>query len=711
MVRASAWVIGLGLWGATVGCTETLRYNHTDEPADADSDKPNDTDEPTPIEPRPDEVELPDAGVWVPPPPTGEDVYKTIQSLRLEPQNAVLTISQQAGASQRFSLFATMEGVDKEVDVTENAVFYVSTNYQLGSFPDDGAVFESNTNKARGGYAIVTARVSNVDGEVLEARAGITLKLQATLTDPRMGGALSADLPADPEALFEADEDNAKKPQLVYPNDGVLLPPNMNQLDVHFRPGAESSIYEVSFDSAVADLRYFIRCGPQENGGCVFALDGLAYRLLADSNRGAPPVKVQVRASNDQGEWVASSDPISIQFTDTDVNGGLYYWTTSGDTAIMRFDFGVENSVPEVFLAPNRDGMGERCIGCHTISPDGHKVVASLGGQREGYQVFVDDLTQARDAPNFIDRNGQARADQQDDRIQFAAFNPDGSRFVSVYGDTIEPDRNTLWFHDGDTGARIPGAELELDFEPDHPAWSADGRLIAMTRVGEHGTSQRPFNGGISLIELLDDDSWSTPLDVLPVVTGDGKSRYNPGFVPDASLIIFSESSCPGGNELSDFCDGDTDPSAKTWAVPPSENAEPVFLARAGAPGIEDQGITDLSDTFPRTSPFEGLYRDPALTLDSDEPLRKVYWVTIASRRRVGLRNQESNQQLWMFAIDPQHVLDGKDGSFPAFHLPFQDPNTRNHIGQWTEEIVDDTPEPVVPEPPPHEIPDPPELG
>jgi hypothetical protein len=41
-----------------------------------------------------------------------------------------------------------------------------------------------------------------------------------------------------------------------------------------------------------------------------------------------------------------------------------------------------------------------------------------------------------------------------------------------------------------------------------------------------------------------------------------------------------------------------------------------------------------------------------------------------------------------MFAIDPDQIAAGKDGSFSGFFLPFQDLSTSNHIAQWTEAIV-----------------------
>jgi hypothetical protein len=38
--------------------------------------------------------------------------------------------------------------------------------------------------------------------------------------------------------------------------------------------------------------------------------------------------------------------------------------------------------------------------------------------------------------------------------------------------------------------------------------------------------------------------------------------------------------------------------------------------------------------------------------------------------------------------VDEDGTLDGKDRSFPAFWLPFQDVNAHNHTAQWVEKIV-----------------------
>ena len=75
--------------------------------------------------------------------------------------------------------------------------------------------------------------------------------------------------------------------------------------------------------------------------------------------------------------------------------------------------------------------------------------------------------------------------------MQFGSFDPLGDLFVGIYGDGSPLDPKSLYFHDGTTGLILPGLTKQLAFEPDHPAWSPDGTMIAMTHVGAHNTSQR----------------------------------------------------------------------------------------------------------------------------------------------------------------------------------------------------------------------------
>jgi hypothetical protein len=623
-----------------------------------------------------------------------------IASLRIDPKDAVLELAAGEEGTQDYRVFATLEGASTEIDITDRTVFYVPDNWRVGSFADNGPKFATSATEPRGGTLTVQASAASTDGTIEKIETSLTVLYRSAPVDPRDDGSGAFDVPSDAASLFDGSEDALRAPRLVYPNDGVLLPPNLQRLAVHFEAGSpDNTLFEVSFDTQGVELRYYVRCGEQVDGGCILELDAASFKLLADSSREGQTVKLRVRGTNDAGQAVGRSVEQTLSFARTDVRGALYYWRTSNPEGIMRADFGAADIDPEPFLLEDDPRLSRTtymdsssgdiaCVGCHTLSRDGSRIIASQGGQNDGYQVYIKNLAMDPLDTRFITVNGD-----DENRIQFASFSPDAETFVSVFGDTDDISaRHTLWFHDGDNGARKPADSIELPWEPDHPEWSPDGEMIALTRVGIHRTSQRPRKSGIELLRrdaTGPNKGWSAPVTVVPIA--DGLNRYNASFVPDSSLFVFSESTCPGGagEEDSGDCDADTDPSAKTWAVVPELDAAPVLLARAAAGGVRDDGATDLTDTFPRSAPFDSEYDDTA-----------VYWVTVSSKRRAGLYNDSHRQLLWMFAIDPAKIKDGEDGSYPAFFLPFQDLDTSNHIGQWTSQVVTDEPPPPPPDPP-----------
>ena len=53
-------------------------------------------------------------------------------------------------------------------------------------------------------------------------------------------------MPADPSALFAGTADTARAPKVVYPNDGVLVPPNLGKLELHWlRGSADNALFEI----------------------------------------------------------------------------------------------------------------------------------------------------------------------------------------------------------------------------------------------------------------------------------------------------------------------------------------------------------------------------------------------------------------------------------------------------------------------------------
>ncbi|HXQ94219.1 MAG TPA: hypothetical protein VN864_03500, partial [Thermoplasmata archaeon] len=350
----------------------------------------------------------------------------------------------------------------------------------------------------------------------------LTVNLTAQFTGPVLpvdtpdGGTSTngGPVPANAASLFGGPAKAAYAPTIAYPNDGVMLPPNLKFLEVHWVPAAGTTLYEVSFVSAAANISYIVGCGSVPNGpfpasACALVLDETGYGYLSQSNAGGGPVTVTVAATDSTGTGVGTSSPITIQFSEQPVNGGVYYWNVSA-TEIMRFDFGGTGLKPELFLAPGNYGLpGGQCVGCHALSADGSKIVASLNGQGGGQIVYLNDLASSPGPLGTANTSYLTLAGNAANHIQFASFNPSGNEFVAVYGDgntagttTIPADPNidNLWLHDGNTGDILSG--YTLGFEPDHPSWSPDGTMIAVTHVGTHNTSQREYSGGIDVIPV-----------------------------------------------------------------------------------------------------------------------------------------------------------------------------------------------------------------
>ena len=81
-------------------------------------------------------------------------------------------------------------------------------------------------------------------------------------------------------------------------------------------------------------------------------LDPDGYRYVAETMRGAGVVTLRIREIDDDGDYVWESGTAQLRFSREDVQGGLYYWTTTdpfGEPSgrIMRVDFGWESQEPE----------------------------------------------------------------------------------------------------------------------------------------------------------------------------------------------------------------------------------------------------------------------------------------------------------------------------------------------------------------------------
>ncbi len=594
---------------------------------------------------------LPDGGVTS---------HGALTSIAVTPAGESLLIDGTTPATGQFQAQGTFADGHTE-DITHQATFSLS-DLSLGQFK--GNTLTSTT--THGGATSVLAAVGNVVGLTT-----LTLQIHEAANDPA-----SANLPSNPAAKFSGANDPGRAPSLIYPNDGVLVPPNLGQLEFQFYPGANNTLFELSFSSTTSQIKIYLRCTPL-NGGCVFEPWPALWTWLAESNRGAS-VTIGLRGTDDNGTGVGSAATQTLALSTDDVQGAIYYWTTSNGTGIMRYDFAGQSSpsgmgAAQKFVGP--EVAGGECVGCHALSKDGTKMVAEAGGQNSGAIVLLD-VASAMPIVPF----------DSTPRSTFESWEPSGDRFVGVYGDEGASDYDLLLF-DGGT-AQLLGAidgTGSAAHPADHPDWSTDGNIIAYTKVGRPNTLQRMSSGAIEIVTQTG-GGWSAPTEIAPSVAG--KNRYYPAVSPDGSFLLFDESTCSPGGDGSE-CDADTDPTATLFAAPLRGGATPILLARANAPGPGDGGETRLTSSFPKWSPF--IFRR------TGEAGSRLEWVTFSSTRSFGLRHPPppsdgseglSSTWIWMAAIDPDQVANGMDPSYPAFAVPFQDFTTSNHIAQWTTVVV-----------------------
>ncbi len=575
------------------------------------------------------------------------DPLAGLVSLAVSPVDQTLTIVEGAPAISGYAAIGTFEDGRTE-DVTALTRFALAEP-TLGLFAGD----ELTTSSERGGITHVLATAGATDGTT-----GVTIRLEQTWRDPG-----SPDLPTDPAAVFAGATGAGPAPALVYPNDGVVLPPNLGRLELHFRPGTGTTLYELTFASTVIDLKVFLRCTLPLGGGCIYQPDAQVWRWLANTHRGTEAVTWSLRATDDAGASVGASTSQTLRFAPQDVTGGIYYWTTTL-RAIMRYDFASQTqTAAEQFIGTEMSGG--TCIGCHALSRDGTKMVAEAGGQNDGRLLLLDVATKTPLVPFG-----------STPRSNFESWNPDGSAFVGVYADSGATTYDLMLF-DGTTGAlteTLPVGGTATN-PSNHPDWSPLGDRIAYVSVGVHNTLQMMYAGEIRTVTRTA-GTWSSPEVLVPRAAG--KNRYYPAFAPDGRMLVFNESTCNNGNTGGE-CNGDTDPTAKLYAIDGVAGGTITALDRANAPGVDDGATVNLTNSFPKWNPF---------VFSRDASGGRLAWVTFSSTRRYGLRSPPgSGTLLWMAAVDLDAPA-GTDPSAAAFALPFQDLATSNHIAQWTTEIV-----------------------
>ncbi len=553
-------------------------------------------------------------------PHRGDDDTQPGAHLEIAPGQTTLTVDGGVAASQTYTVLA-VDDAGARTDVTADAVLTIGAP-SLGSF--DHNVFHSATD--HGGKTLVTAT-----WKTLTATADLTILLRSTIIEP---GA-----PPDAPGQFGGAQPGGPAPQMVYPDNGVIVPPNLDTMEFHYRPGSGQTLFELTFTGSTIQLAVYVTCTTLADG-CVWSPSQSTWDILATAGRGDAPLFYALRGLDTTGH-VGAASARSVQFASDDVAGGIYYWAASAGM-IMRYDFGLRLQSAEKFLTV-QDAGGLECVGCHTLSRDGSQI--AVGTDIPGPATLTD-LTVATRAMKWTTStsSGGIPGFPGGDGANFFSFSPDDQQLVSSAGTNLTVRSAT----DG-TGVTTVVNNATM------PDWSPDGGRIVFARAGQAAPAANPGVASGSIVQVQV-GAWSS---TQTLVAAANDNNYYPAYSPDGDWVVYDKSA----NASDSFDQAD----ARLWVVSAAGGAAPVQLANASpAPG---------GDSWPKWSPVPHTYQ-----------AGPIHWLTFSSRRAYGLRGG-GTAQIWMVGFDPQRAAVGLDPSFAAFWLPFQDPASGNHIAQWVEHV------------------------
>ncbi len=547
-----------------------------------------------------------------------------IMSIEVTPPSATLQVLNGVQAQQDYKVIATLNS-GESVDVTSGTSFSLDDT-NLGSFAE--AVFQ--TSGAAGG-------VSTVRAVYLGQSASSDLTIVVN-TDRLEDG-----VPANAADLFDAaTTDAALLSDLVYPPTQAYIPPNLGDFEAHWTAPAQLDLFEVSIATEYSTTRLYTNA--DASAGAYLAFTPAEWRVIGDSGRGRDAT-VRVRGlTMASPEKMGTSNIVVVHLTNNDVKGGLYYWASAGALpgGIYRHDMSRPGEAAEVFYTTG-ESPNARCVACHVLSRDGDKMAITYDGG-DGASSIVDVATRQPMLPT----DGTFT-------WNFAAFEPDGSRIVTV-------KTGVMTLRDSATGAvvnTVPtnGTVSHVDFAP-------AGDMIVYSEFATPASDWN-FSGGSLVVQSFNAGSamWGTPTTIYTPPAG--SNAYYASFSPDGNWILFNQCTTAAYDAA----------SAELYIVKSDGSEAPIKL---DSPNVQ----TGLTNSWARWAPFE-----EELHVDGLAP-EPFFWMTFSSKRAFGVRLPAGNPQLWMTPFFPNRLAAGTDSSAPAFRLPFQEISTNNHIAQWTTEII-----------------------
>lgn len=555
-------------------------------------------------------------------------------SLTITPPSAMLTIDTVGTPkTQAYTASGHFEsGEDR--DVTSQVNWKID-NAAIGNV--SAGLFTSSSQA--GGQGIITASSGNA-----MATATITVLFQPILSDPTAPSDASTKLPPTATGTVMA----GNSPGIIYPSNNTMFPRNLYKIRFEWSAGTGNNLFRLEYKSAQLNLSVYTT-------STNWTPDATQWGYIANTNAGSNATWTVYGTNSASPGTVYRSNPVTLHFSKNTVDGAIYYWSTTV-AGVRRAT--VSDSAPSDFLTPSNTG---KCVACHTVSRNGERLAADIGGNVLGVYNVKDRAVVVNPTQNIP--------------MAWTTFNPDNTRIVTA-------SKGILTLRDGATGAPInvggnngviPIPTMGTAKFATMPDWSVDGKTLTFAYSASN--KDRGIAGSSIATMQFANDTFSN-FKVIVQSSGTADSKFYPAFSWDNKWIAFASTS--GGNS-------DKNDLAKLYIVAADGSSAAIDLGVANTM-VNNQTQTgtaaQLANTMPTWAP----------TLPGD-----TMFVAFNSYRAYAtVYNKGAYNQLWVVGIDPAK-LPGQDPSFSAFHLPFQGATENSHRAFWVKDVLAPPPPPPPP--------------
>lgn len=497
-------------------------------------------------------------------------------------------------------------------------------------------------------------------GQSASATLTVTLKIREIGPGVAAGAVAALD---GVTAASPNDPSNASG-TLLYPYDQTVLPLGLATPTLQWTAPQANDVYRLHYEEAnyTFDGYYTLATLPGR-----MSLAQTHWDEITASNGAATapdPLKFKLYRYDGANAYFDAQESWTI--APANVNGAIYYWTTSGSGGLTRISPGAGST-------PTPVDNGE-CMGCHGVSADGTTIVASIDhntlpdGGAANYREWVKFDLQ----PGAVPAVNKLHSNLYGANI---AVNHNGKYVVFGGKENGPPSASTSGLHFGDaqTGQELTGSGITDwtlpgwgAYEYLDPAFSpGGGKLAAVAADAALGTWQKS-----ELFVSSFDESARTFTAPTSLVRYDtfGGSQYAigyPSFTPDDNWVAFHVGTHGAG--CHDSCNASTTDSSALY-----------IMSTAGGSPIK---LDKLNDGSPNASDHNEAY-EPTFN-----PVERggYFWVVFSSARTWGNtltgHGTMGDKRLWVAAIDK--TIGTVDPSHPPFYIEGQVSSTENMRGFW----------------------------